>query len=128
MANPNLTYTDQFISDGKKDSNSIRNFFDTYLVSSNDNPDHIYRAAFNDFYLKHYQDLLKITEAYLVPEQYFYQPKTVSYLLYGTTEMWLGLLRLNDMKNVAEFYRPLIAIYNPSKLKQLISIFFKRGE
>ena len=56
----------------------------------------------------------------------FYKPKMVSMELYGTTELWLSLLRVNEMTNITEFHQPLIKVYNPDQVKELITIFFKR--
>lgn len=123
---PNHTYMSQFISDGQKATLSGRKFFDTMLVGSTDRPDHIYRAAFGDFFLRHWNQLKVTSQYYVLPQEMFYQPKTLSLMLYGTTELWLGLLRINGMKNITEFHYPVILIYNPSEVKELINIFFKR--
>jgi hypothetical protein len=56
----------------------------------------------------------------------FYRPKSVSLDLYGTTELWLALLRVNDFKSVADFHYNVIKVYSPSDLYELINIFFKR--
>lgn len=123
---PDSTYTSKFIADGQKATLSGRKFLNTMLVTSESRPDHIYRTSFGDFFLRHWQEIKVTTQFYPMPEELFYQPKTLSLMLYGTTEMWLALLRANGMKNVTEFHMPIILIYNPSEIKQLIDIFFKR--
>ena len=58
----------------------------------------------------------------------FYKPKMLSYELYGTTELWLAILRANNMKNISEFHYPIIKVYQPDRLKELIKVFFKRED
>lgn len=126
MSLPNATYMDTFISDGNKSTISLKNLYETMLIGDNDNPNHIYRVPWNDFFIKYKDQLDQITSYYSVPESRFYKPKMVSYELYGTTELWLGLLRLNNMRNTSEFYHPIIKVYNPYQIKEFIDIFFKR--
>ena len=126
MPHPEITYLDSYISDGQKAVMSLKNFYDTMLVSDVDNRDHIIRVPIDDFFVKYYHQLTKIVEIYELPQRYFYKPKMVSLELYETTEVWLGLLRLNNMKNITEFHEPLIYVYRPGDFKNLVSIFFKR--
>lgn len=123
---PNNTYMEQYIADGQKSPMSGRKFMDTMLVTSKDNPDHIYRTSFGDFFLRHWKDFKPAMQLYACPQSCYYQPKTLSLMLYGTTELWLALLRANGMKNITEFHSPIILVYNPSKVKELINIFLKR--
>lgn len=125
---PNVTYMDEYIDDGHKSVLSLNNFYETILVSSDNKPDHIYQTPFSDFFIKYRKELEDAIELYTVPERLFYQPKTLSYELYGTTELWLSILRVNGMRNVTEFHEPIIQVYNPSKLMELINIFFKREQ
>ena len=127
MALPDITYIDKYIADGKKETLSLKNFYETILVGNVDKPDHIYRIPINDFFVKHKSELDAIVQYYSVPQSMFYKPKTVSYELYGTTELWLAILRLNGMRNITEFHQPIIKIYNANSLKELIDIFFKRA-
>lgn len=127
MALPNITYINRFIADGKKETLSLRNFYDTILVGDVDNPDHIFKIPIGDFFVNHRKELEPIVQYYSVPQSMFYKPKTLSYELYGTTELWLALLRLNNMRNITEFHQPIIKIYNADSLKELIDIFFKRA-
>ena len=127
MALPNITYIDKYISDGKKETLSLTNFYDTILVGDIDNPDHIFKIAIDDFFVKYRNQLDSIVQYYSVPQSMFYKPKTVSYELYGTTELWLSILRLNNMRNITEFHQPIIKVYNAESLKELIDIFFKRA-
>lgn len=123
---PDMTYMDRYIKDGKSETVSLSNLYDSMLVSSTDRPNHIFRVPIGDFFLNHSGDLKKFIQLYEVQEMKFYKPKLVSLELYGTTELWLSLLRVNNMENVTEFHSPLIKIYNPAMLAEYISIFFKR--
>ena len=126
MGLPNLTYIDSYISDGQTAVMSLKNFYDSVLVSDIDNRDHVFQIAYDDFFLKYKYQLETIVVEYNLPERYFYKPKTASLELYGTTEMWLGLLRLNNMRNITEFCQPNIKVYSPGDFKDMVSIFFKR--
>lgn len=122
----NITYIDKYINDGNKAVISMKNLYDTILVGNEDDEDHIYRIAIDDFFIKHRRELEDIVQWYSVPESMFYKPKLLSEQLYGTTELWLALLRANDMRNVTEFCYPIIKVYNPTALKEIIKVFFKR--
>lgn len=126
MALPDITYIDKYIADGKKETISLRNFYETLLVGDVNNPDHIFRIPISDFFVNYKRELDTIVQYYSVPQSMFYKPKSVSFELYGTTELWLALLRLNEMRNITEFHQPIIKIYNANSLKELIDIFFKR--
>lgn len=127
MALPDITYINKYISDGKKETISLKNFYETILVGDVDNPEHIFRVPISDFFVKYRRELDSIIQYYSVSQSLFYKPKSVSYELYGTTELWLSLLRLNNMRNITEFHQPIIKIYNANSLKELIDIFFKRA-
>ena len=86
----------------------------------------INRIPYDDFFTRYAGPLSQITVQYIVLPEYFYQPKTVSQMIYGTTELWLGLLRLNKMRNITEFNQDIISIYEPAQLSSLIKIFFNR--
>ena len=125
---PDITYIDQYINDGEKETISLSNLYDTILVGDEDNENNIFRIPINDFFLKYKRELEDCLEYYMLPDPMFYKPKLLSLELYGTTELWLGILRANNMRNVSEFHYPLIKVYNPDRLKDLIKVFFKREE
>lgn len=127
MSLPNLTYIDKYIQDGQNSSISLKNLYDTYLVSTKNDNSHIFRVPFYDFFTEHKSELSKLIEYYQCPEYMFYKPKLLSLDLYKTTELWLSILRLNGMRNITEFHQPFIKIYNPAGLERLINIFFKRS-
>lgn len=122
---PDITYIDTFIEDSKKATLSLNNLYDTLLINT-ENTDHYYRVPWNDFFIKYKNELMDTLQLYSLPETLFYKPKTLSFELYGTIDLWLALLRANNMKNITEFHLPIIRIYNPGKLQELVSIFFKR--
>lgn len=119
------TYIENFISVNQKEPLSLKNFTETILVGDTDS-DHIYRTTIDDFFLQHWHELSSTVELFGLPQEFFYQPKALSLQLYGTTDLWLALLRVNGMKNITEFHYPFIRIYNPARLKKLIDVFFKR--
>jgi hypothetical protein len=126
MATPNQTYIDTYISDGQKSVLSLKNFYTTILTADINDATHVIRIPIEDFFIRYRKQLEPIIQYYSVADSYFYQPKTLSLELYGTTEMWLSLLRVNDMRNITEFHQPIIKIYNPIEVKELINILFKR--
>ena len=63
-----------------------------------------------------------------LPQTHFYKPKLTSVMLYGTTELWLSILRVNGLKNVTEYHLPFIRYYDPDGLKTIINIYFKRQD
>ena len=119
----NITYVDSFINDGKREYVSLRNLYDTMLVQDDDN---VFKIAINDFFLKYKLELEDALEFYALPEGLFYKPKLLSLQKYGTTELWLALLRANNMKNITEFHLPIIRIYNPDRLNEIMRVIFKR--
>jgi hypothetical protein len=126
MSLPDITYINSYITDGHKSIISLKHLYDTLLVTEQEDRDNIFRIPINDFFIKHKSDLEDIVQWYYIGETRLYQPKTVSYELYGTAELWLALLRLNNMKNITEFKEANIKIYEPGTLMNLINIFFKR--
>ena len=127
MSLPDITYINKYISDGKKETLSLKNFYETLLVGDIHNPNHVFKIPIGDFFIKYKKELEPAIQYYSVPQSMFYRPKSVSYDLYGTTELWLSLLRLNNMRNITEFHQPIIKIYDADSLKELIDLFFKRN-
>jgi len=119
-------YIDRYITSGQKETLSLKNFYDTILVENQFRPDHIYRIPIDDFFLKYRAQLEPALQWYSLPESFYYKPKLLSMEQYGTTELWLAILRANGMKNITEFHYPVIKLYNSTLLKELISTFFKR--
>ena len=124
MAFSDITYIDTFIKDGKSSVLGLKNFYDTILISNIN--DHTIRIPIDDFFLKYRVELSDHVQYHNLSDNLYYKPKSVSLQLYDTTEMWLSLLRLNCMKNITEFCEPMIKIYNPMTIKDIIGVFFKR--
>lgn len=122
---PDLTYMDKFINDGQKEPISLKNLYDTMLIG-NEDLDHIFRIPIDDFFLKHRAELDQYIQVYALDQEMFYKPKALSLKMYGTTELWLAILRVNNMRNITEFHMPYIKLYNPGMVKEIIKIFFKR--
>lgn len=123
---PDITYTDQYINEGQSAPTGLHKFYDTILMTNEENKDHIFRIPLYDTFLKYRQHFQEAVVIYQMPRSQFYQPKTVSLELYGTTEMWLALLRLNSMRNISEFKKQIIKVYDASAVQELIEIFFAR--
>jgi len=123
---PDVTYIDRYISDGKAALISLSKFYDTILIVDNNKPEHIFRIPLQDTFLKYREHLANDISMYELPNSFLYKPKLLSIELYGTTEMWLSILRLNNMRNVAEFNRPIVKVYTPASIRDLIQLFFKR--
>lgn len=119
-------WIDKFIEEGQDATLSLKNFYETLLIADNVNSDHIYRAPFYDFFIEHAKEFEKTIQYYNLPQHMFYRPKTLAFEVYGTTEMWLPILRVNGMVNITEFHQPIIKLYNPNAITGLIEIFFKR--
>lgn len=125
MPTPNSTYINRYIQEGENASLSIGNFTESVLLSNADKT-HIIRVPFDDFFIKHMDEFNVAIQLYQIPDTMFYKPKLLSLELYGTTELWSGILRLNKMKNITEFHKPVIMVWEPATLKELIDVFFKR--
>lgn len=125
MPTPNSTYINRYIQEGENASLSLGNFTESLLLSNADKT-HIIRVPFDDFFIKHMDEFNVAIQLYQIPDTMFYKPKLLSLELYGTTELWSGILRLNKMKNITEFHKPVIMVWEPRTLKELIDVFFKR--
>jgi hypothetical protein len=74
-----------------------------------------------------YRDLI-ITNSFIVNfddttyQQYRFKPKSLSYDLYGTTELWHLLIWLNNLTSVAQFDLQSPVIFDPSQIAILNSI------
>ncbi len=128
MSMPDETYIDQYINDGENDARSLQNTYDTVLIGDVNDTSNIYRVPTSDFFLKHHAELENSISLYQLDENLFYKPKALSLQEYGTTELWISLLRVNNMRSIAEFHQPMIFIYNPDSVLELMKTFFKRED
>ena len=74
-----------------------------------------------------YYDSLKsyITEKTFTKKEfdrYKFNPRFLSYDLYGTPELWAELLYINNMVSTAEFKKTTIKVFTPSIIDALIEI------
>ena len=55
-------------------------------------------------------------------ERYKFNPRFLSYDLYGTPELWAELLYINNMVSMSEFKKTTIKIFTPAIIDALIEI------
>lgn len=122
----NVTFIDDLILDTQRDRFSLEHLYDQMIVQNPKVSTHFFKIAINDFFIKHNEELRPYVKGFHVGDNWFYRPKGVSYQIYGTTELWLALLRLNNMASAADFNKPIIMVYDPGGLKQIIDIYFQR--
>lgn len=60
--------------------------------------------------------------------KYKYNPKKLSYDVYGTTELWFLILRLNEMYSVTEFNINPIKLFNINVLDKISEILNKEED
>ena len=120
-----ITYSDKLIKTMNKNSIRIDNFHNSLLVSSNPNL-HVFKIPLDDLFIKYRNHLLLTVTSKALSREEFFRPKLVSYNLYGTTEYWLALLRLNLMKNVTEFCLPQILVFSPNSFIKLIDLILQQ--
>lgn len=128
MSMPNITYMDQYINDGNQNILSLKNLYDALYIDDADDPNNTFKVPINDFFIAHRKELQPYIKIMNLPQTHFYKPKLTSVMLYGTTELWLSILRVNGLKNVTEYHLPFIRYYDPDGLKTIINIYFKRQD
>lgn len=60
--------------------------------------------------------------------KYRYRPKTLSFDLYGTTELGTALMRINGCVTMAEFNFSKLKVYDPSIVTALIEVMNKEKD
>lgn len=120
-----ITYVESLINKMNKEPQRLDNFHNSLLVSTN--PDiHIFKIPIDDIFTKYKNQLFLTITTATISEEEFYKPKLVSERIYGTTELWLALLRLNMMRDVTEFCSPQILIYSPNIFNDLFDLIMQR--
>lgn len=75
---------------------------------------------------RYYDSLKSYIESKTFTEEEFYKyrfnPRFLSYALYGTPELWADILYINNMVSVAEFKKTTIKIFNEGILDAIIEI------
>lgn len=103
---------------------SYRALHTTALISNSDGEDKIeipYISILSKY--RHFLDNIRIKVAFddVLARKYLYKPKSLSYDLYGTTELWFELLRLNNWSSISEFKPKSIYVYDKNKLKDMLN-------
>ena len=75
-----------------------------------------------DFFIRNKESLERMKVTVELPIAMAHNPKMVSKIIYGTTELWMGLLRANEMTSFLEFDKDEIYIYHPDSLRELLKI------
>lgn len=72
---------------------------------------------------KDYLSTIVISKEYTNEDKrkYWYKPKTASYDLYGTTELWDTLLILNYYTCISQFTPNVLRYYDPERLKRFLN-------
>ncbi len=75
-------------------------------------------------YLPYFKDIsydLKLTSQEIT--RYKFKPKTLSYDLYGTTELWSALLELNSMYSLLDFNleNKIVRVFDPKPFMKLLN-------
>ena len=117
---------ESFISVGKYNSFNIENTSLYYEV------DNLQIPTSNIFYEKYRGLILNNCIKVKVPNKsmakYKYRPKSLSYDLYGTTDLWYLLLWINNMYSTTQFNQQIIYIFNPEKMSILSRIINEEKE
>lgn len=89
--------------------------------------DHNIIIPFGDIIEKYKNDLKEFVYVRtLTPEEerkWFYNPKVMSYELYGTTELWFTILSLNELMSATQFAINPVKVYNATILVLLSRIY-----
>jgi 5-methylcytosine-specific restriction endonuclease McrBC GTP-binding regulatory subunit McrB len=80
-----------------------------------------------NFLLSKYRDLINsVTKNLELSDKEFsrykFKPKTLSYDLYETTELWYLLLFINNMTSVTQFNRQKIKVIDPYEIDNIIYV------
>lgn len=123
--------------------NSLKDFkeYETNLDISHKGL-HIQRALLSDnglivvnsstIYQRYYELILDITKPYTLTDEeylkYRLRPKLLCYELYGITELWSLLLKVNNMVSITEFNRKNIRIMDSSKIFDVLNEILLKEE
>lgn len=118
------TTIDDLINWGKTQEISYRNLNGEVYINNLSNNE-VIRIPLNSvmgeyrYFLESY--MVEITmndeELYL----YQYKPKSLSYKLYGTTELWSTLLMINNCVSKIDFDKAKIKVLDPKRIKSFIN-------
>lgn len=115
----------QMIKEGK---DSELTYATSSIVAGNENISFTYRNIYDEFIpvLKDKSIETELDEDNLI--KFKYNPHLLAYVLYGTTDLWFLLLRINNMTRVTQFDKKKIKIIHPDDMKLINDIFIIREE
>ena len=127
--NVDTIYTiDELIEMGKENSLTLQN---TNIFAHDKASDITYpiQNVFRDAYrplLLRYCRRIELDDASL--NHYKYNPKLMSFDLYGGVELWYLILWMNNMTSVTQFNRKYLILFNPNYLSVLANILNNEDE
>lgn len=114
----------ELIEWGKNEEISYRNLHTEAYINDLDN-DRIIKIPLNDtmsayrYFLDPYLIEFELHDEEL--QLYQFKPKSLSYKLYGTTELWALLLMINNCVSKIDFNKKKIKVLDPKSIKSFIN-------
>lgn len=114
----------ELIEWGKNEEISYRNLHTEAYINDLDN-DRIIKIPLNDtmsayrYFLDPYLIEFELHDEEL--QLYQFKPKSLSYKLYGTTELWALLLMINNCISKIDFNKKKIKVLDPKSIKSFIN-------
>lgn len=114
----------ELIEWGKNEEISYRNLHTEAYINDLDN-DRIIKIPLNDtmsayrYFLDPYLIEFELHDEEL--QLYQFKPKSLSYKLYGTTELWALLLMINNCVSKIDFNEKKIKVLDPKNIKSFIN-------
>lgn len=114
----------ELIEWGKNEEISYRNLHTEAYINDLDN-DRIIKIPLNDtmsayrYFLDPYLIEFELHDEEL--QLYQFKPKSLSYKLYGTTELWALLLMVNNCISKIDFNKKKIKVLDPKNIKSFIN-------
>lgn len=114
----------ELIKWGKNEEISYRNLHTEAYINDLDN-DRIIKIPLNDtmsayrYFLDPYLIEFELHDEEL--QLYQFKPKSLSYKLYGTTELWALLLMINNCISKIDFNKKKIKVLDPKSIKSFIN-------
>ncbi len=114
----------ELIEWGKNEEISYRNLHTEAYINDLDN-DRIIKIPLNDtmsayrYFLDPYLIEFELHDEEL--QLYQFKPKSLSYKLYGTTELWALLLMINNCVSKIDFNKKKIKVLDPKNIKSFIN-------
>lgn len=74
---------------------------------------------------RYFDAFTEVTYKFDVDEQLYYKPETVAQSVYGTTDLWYVILRLNGMRSHMDFTRKQIKLTDPAIVNRVLGEIVK---